>query len=428
MIFKSRTAVSLLLFAILVRGSVAWLGYSDLAADPDSYSRLAITWAKSGTFGFEGDQGVSPTAFRPPLYPWLLSWCVNGASVSRVGIAILHVLLGSATVVLTYLIGCRLQLRAAWVAAVAVAIDPILLRQSQLVMTETLATFLAVLAWWFWLVGRSAVEETNSKPSDQRSRRSATKWLAIVGFGLVLGVSILARPTAAPWAAMCALAALAVGRNGWKQRVADFALICLGALVCVVPWTMRNQALLGKPVWATTHGGYTLLLANNPPLYRHFMREGASRAWEAEEFQDAWSVRLSLEDEQLSELEQDQFAYRAAMNTILRTPAIFIISCIYRVGWLWALWPHDGSFGIAESLIAVWYAVIFCLAYIGVRQLWRKLALRNWLVGLLLILSLTAIHAIFWSNMRMRAPAMPCMMLLAVVSLSTSRSQRDEAR
>ena len=431
MIFKSRTAISLLLFAILVRGGVAWLSYGDLAADPDSYSRLAITWAKSGTFGFEGEQGVTPTAFRPPLYPWLLSWCVDGASVSRSGIAILHVLLGSATVVLTYLIGCRLQLRAAWVAAVAVAIDPILLRQSQLVMTETLATFLAVLAWWLWLVGRSAVEKTNSKPSDQSSRRSATQLLAIIGFGLVLGVSILARPTAAPWAAMCALAALAplpVGRNSWKQRFTDCALICLGVLVCVAPWTMRNQALLGKPVWATTHGGYTLLLANNPPLYRHFMREGASRAWEAEEFQDALSVRLSLEDEPLSELEQDQFAYRAAISTILRTPAIFIISCIYRVGWLWALWPHDGSFGIAESLIAIWYAGVFCFAYIGFRQLWRKRAMRNWLVGLLLVLSLTAIHAVFWSNMRMRAPAMPCMMLLAVVSLSTSLSRRDEAR
>ncbi len=93
---------------MLVRGAVAVLGYNDLAADPDSYSRLAITWAKSGTFGFEGEQGVTPTAFRPPLYPWLLSWCVDGASVSRVGVAMLHVLLGCATVGLTYLIGVSL--------------------------------------------------------------------------------------------------------------------------------------------------------------------------------------------------------------------------------------------------------------------------------------------------------------------------------
>ncbi len=73
----------------------------------------------------------------------------------------LHVLVGCATVGLTYLIGCRLQVRGAWIAGVGVAVDPILLRQSQLVMTETLATFLAVLAWWLWLVGSSEVDDSN---------------------------------------------------------------------------------------------------------------------------------------------------------------------------------------------------------------------------------------------------------------------------
>ena len=320
-----------------------------------------------------------------------------------------------------------MQLRAAWVAAIAVAMDPILLRQSQLVMTETLATFLAVVAWWLWLVGWAAVDNTSSSSDSRTTKRSTAQWLAIIGFGLTLGISVLARPTAAPWAAMCAVAAIIVGCTCWKRRLIDCAVICLGVLVCLIPWTLRNYEALGKPIWATTHGGYTLLLANNPPLYRHFMREGPSRAWEAEEFQEAWSVRVSLEDEPLNEVATDQLAYRAAVLTILRTPAIFIISCIYRVGWLWALWPYDGSFGTTELLIAAWYAVAFGLAYIGFRQLWREFAFRNWLVGLLLVFSLTAIHAIFWSNMRMRAPAMPCVMLLAIAGLTTLQSRRTAA-
>ncbi len=115
-------------------------------------------------------------------------------------------------------------------------------------------------------MGTSRANEANSEPNIQTIGRGAGQWLAVCGFGLVLGVSILARPTAAPWAAMCGLAALVAGGGGWQRRVADCGLICLGVLVCVVPWAMRNQALLGKPIWATTHGGYTLLLANNPPL------------------------------------------------------------------------------------------------------------------------------------------------------------------
>jgi len=190
--------------------------------------------------------------------------------------------------------------------------------------------------------------------------------------------------------------------------------MCLGVLVCVVPWTLRNNSAFGKPIWATTHGGYTLLLANNPPLYRHFAAHGPSRAWEAEEFQDAWAARISLEVPPLNEVTEDQLAYRAARSTIARSPHVFALSCIYRIGWLWALWPNNGSIGASEVLIGVWYAVIFLFAYIGLQHVRHSLSYRSWLVGLALVFSLTAIHAIYWSNMRMRAPAMPCVILLAV--------------
>ncbi len=402
----------LLFVAAAIRGIVAWVGFSDLSDDPDSYARLAVAWADSGTFGFEGESGVSPTAFRPPFYPWLLSWFVLDGQVAQAAVAVLHLLLGCATVGLTYLIGSKLQLRFAWLAGLAVAVDPILLRQSQLVMTETLATFLAVLAWWLWLVGLTDV----NREGAVTERRSSIQWLAVIGFGSTLGLSILARPTAAPWALLCAGVALFVGCIGWKRRSIDCALICVGVMVCVVPWMMRNYTQLGRPIWATTHGGYTLLLANNPPLYRHFMSDGPSRAWAAEDFQEALAVRVDLEEPPLDELSKDAFMYRAASMTILRQPQLFLLSCIYRVGWFFALWPNDGSLGVTEVVIAIWYASVFCFAFIGCMQLWQDRGLRGWWVGLFLILSLVAVHAIFWSNMRMRAPAMPCILLLAVAA------------
>ncbi len=45
---------------------------------------------------------------------------------------------------------------------------------------------------------------------------------------------------------MCGLVALFVGANRWPRRLGNCALISLGVLLCVVPWAMRNQALLGK--------------------------------------------------------------------------------------------------------------------------------------------------------------------------------------
>lgn len=416
MIDLRRQFIALLIFAIAIRAVVLWFGAADMNSDPDSYARIATTLAKTGTFGFEGESGPSPTAFRPPLYPWLLSWFVVDGQVSRVAVAGLHLLLGCATVALTFLIGFKLRLRFAWLVGLAVTVDPILLRQSQLVMTETLATFLGVLAWWLWLLVWPSIETRDAK------RRTSTQWLALAAFSLTLGVSILARPTAAPWALLCALIALFVGCDCWKRRVNDCVLMCIGVLVCVVPWTLRNYAAFGKPIWATTHGGYTLLLANNPPLYRHFSANGPSRAWEAAEFQDAWAARVGLEVPPLNEVTEDKFAYLAARSTVARYPHIFVISCIYRVGWLWALWPYDGSFGMSEVLIGGWYAVIFGLAYLGLMRIRITGSYRPWLVGVAMIFSLTAIHAIYWSNMRMRAPAMPCIILLA------ARCAKREAR
>ncbi|MDX1925923.1 MAG: phospholipid carrier-dependent glycosyltransferase [Pirellulaceae bacterium] len=406
MIDWRRQFIPLLIIAFAIRAAVLWFGAADMNADPDSYARIATTLAKTGTLGFEGEAGPSPTAFRPPLYPWLLSWFVVDGQVARAGVAGLHLLLGCATVALTFLIGVRLRLRFAWLAGVAVAVDPILLRQSQLVMTETLATFLGVFAWWLWLVAWPSMD---TGQGQQRSRR---QWMALAAFSLTLGVSILARPTAAPWALLCALIALFVGCDCWKRRVNDCVLICLGVLVCVVPWTLRNYSTFGKPIWATTHGGYTLLLANNPPLYRHFIANGPSRAWEAEEFQDAWSARVGLEVPPLNEVGEDELAYLAARSTIARYWYIFPVSCIYRVGWLWALWPYDGSFGAKEVIIGVWYAVIFVLAYMGLLRIRITRSYRPWLIGLAMTFSLSAIHSIYWSNMRMRAPVMPCVILL----------------
>jgi hypothetical protein len=67
--------------------------------------------------------------------------------------------------------------------------------------------------------------------------------------------------------------------------------------------------------------------------------------------------------------------------------------------------------------IGVWYAVIDVLAVIGLLLSARDVFVRQrwmWMPGVLLALSLTLVHSVYWSNMRMRAPAMPLVYMLAV--------------
>ncbi len=466
----------LLLVTLVVRGSALWFGQAALQDDPDAYQRLATNWASVGVMGVESADGtrVSPSAFRPPLYPWLLNWLVRPISddisavplhysLSALSVSGLHLILGLLTVWLTWSIARDMQLRWPWLPALWVACDPILLRASQLVMTETLAACLVVVAWKLWLVvyplkyvGRA---ETSSHavcglPSAQ-SARTLTSWLALVGLGLVWGLSILARPTAAPWVAACMLGVVSFSSPCWKRRINDGLILSLLVAACLAPWVLRNLSQFGKPIWATTHGGYTLLLANNPLLYHHFSQQGPSRAWDAEPFHARWATRLDpaqtrSPDEQsfwsepapestdlgapseqrilLSELADDRLAYSAAWGTIERQPGMFALSSLYRAGWLWAAWPHMPGITLEVVAIGLWYVGLYALAIWGLSRGIANCGWRGWLerwwLPLMLVLSLTAVHAVYWSNMRMRAPAIAAI-ALAAASVWPARQPHD---
>ncbi len=434
----SHVMIRLLAGAFFIRAMVAWFGYSDLSLDTDAYARLAVNLSNSGTFGFESPDGsVVPTAFRPPLYPWLLSWFVFDGKLSYPCVAALHLVFGVITVGLTYDVGRRLNLHYAWLAGFAVAVDPLLLRHAQLIMTETVATFLGVLVWWLALI----VWPHRASNTCRNMPHCGYQWIALFTFGLVLGLSILARPTAAPWALLCIAIIPFVASSCWKRRIHDCVITSIVVLACITPWTLRNLSHFGKPIWATTHGGYTLLLANNPSLYDHFSKKGPSRGWDAQNFHWAWNSRFvegnaelmnsreywmqsrmestaSLQSPStLDEVTDDQLAYRAALATIAQQPEMFFLSCLYRTTWLWALWPYVGTIGFSTIAIGGWYAGLFSLALIGLWRILRTGDYRGWLVGFALLISLTAVHAVYWSNMRMRSPTLPCVMLLAAAAL-----------
>lgn len=431
--------------AIVVRLVVLWAGYEDLSTDPDDYRVLAENWASTGTFGFLGDDGAGrPTAFRPPLYPWMLSW---GASVERdlpsLYVAILHLFLGLGTVILSWRLGRKIGIRA-WVPAAAIALDPLLLRASQLPMTETAAAFFGVLCWW---ISVEAVAGDNKVTAGFRiSTRHAT-WLVA---GSVFGLAILLRPTFAPWTMLIALSITwsAFRRRNFKKQVFEILAFCFGVASCVLPWMFRNNDVLGKPIWATTHGGYTLLLANNPSLYEHFRANGADRNWDATSFHKMWIARHQDEsvewdsfwrsspstsyahteflNSDQGELAENRLAYELASESIREKPYDFIRSCGYRLLWFWAIWPNDQGNWVVRTGVGLWYGCWLGMAALGLLRL-RKEQVSVLLPGLLLLISLSFVHSIYWSNMRMRSPLMVVVYLAGSISVSTQRGERQSA-
>ncbi len=412
----------LLAVACTLRGGWLWARFDDLRDDVDGYRHLAINVIETATFGYtvedaDGRAGhVRPTAYRPPLYPLLLAGVGWYGRVPLLAVAGLHLTLGVATVGGVYALGKHWRLgKWALAAALLIACDPILLKQSSLVMTETAATALAV-----------AVLLALVRLDDRRTASSAA--LA----GAAIGLAVLCRPTFLIWFASLAAMLLVLPPTSFRDRVKLVAPFVLACGMVLGAWIGRNFVALGHPVLATTHGGYTLWLGNNEGFYKYLETAPWGDVWDSSQLDARYNrVKASLDGD---EVLADRWAYRQAKRCIGQQPAAFLRSCLVRVGRFWGVLPH--RVGTSETMavrlqryvVAFWYAVVFLLAVLGVVRLGRRLCARPVLWGLMLCLSFTAVHTFYWSNLRMRGPLMPVVCLCAAVGMQALIASIGAAR
>tara|TARA_R110002049_G_scaffold4601_5_gene31995 strand:+ start:5184 stop:6491 length:1308 start_codon:yes stop_codon:yes gene_type:complete len=421
--------------ALLFRGGVVFSTLHRLDADPDAYRIISETLSRTGVYGIDDRAGsAKPTAFRPPLYPYVLSWMVHDGQLSSVAVGCLHTLLAAVTVLLVYLTALRCFagpcfgeprlsekgcVFVAGIAALLVAVDPVLLQQSTLVMTETMAAALAALLIYRWALACG-------KPP--RVSNAAI-------FGVIMGLAFLCRPTFLVWAALMTFGWLLWPNSSWSRRFTCAGISFAVVIAIVLGWTARNQRMLGHPVWATTHGGYTLLLANNPSFYDYLRLGKWGKTWDADPFLVAYTHRYDGDPKTeafwkrdwvspadsfpvTSEVDDDRRSYEAARATIDRQPAMFAWSCLVRMGRLWSPLPHrsSGRSVLAVSIVGCYYLVLFALVTIGAWRVWRRKQWHVWWPTITLVIALSAVHGVYWSNIRMRAPAIPALSVLAAAA------------
>ena len=415
-----------LCLVIFVRGRVvASLDTNGLWADPDGYSAVAANLVEHGAFAQTTYYGRPVlTAARPPLYPLLLAALSLGGD-NPVLFGAMHVVLGTATVAGVWYLGRLWSLApgVSLLAAALVMIDPLLLAHSAKVMTETLAALLVTTT----LI---AVTRAAARPS----------WKWALAAGVSAGLSILCRPEFLIWAA--GIIVLFPFAAEGSHRLARLA-VCVAALAVVLaPWAIRNQRAFGSPVFTTTHGGFTLLLANNPSFYEYLRSAPWGSTWDGHDVYLRYRqlqrrstpplyVRTSIHRPQMAidEVTVDHEAYREAFQNILAEPGMFAWSSLVRVGRLWNVLPHQTSADESPSrrglrfAVAIWYAFEFALAAAGVWFLRRKLLVHPWLWGVLLVASITAVHALYWTDMRMRAPVTGVVALAAASGLASLACQ-----
>ena len=407
-----------LLVAIVFRSLAVGLHADDLTRDRDAY--LGIAQGVAGGQGLCSPGSTAPTAFRPPLYPLLLGGLLV-VIPAGVAVAFVNGLFGMTTVWATHRIGQRLSLgRTSLAAALLVAVDPLLSRYSAQPMTETVCTGLVALMLLAFV-------------SDewQRSRR---EW----GVGALFGLLVLCRPTFWPLAGLMVVAWIVkrwrgsnVGKDNKSVRpVCQSGLpwrMAVGTLLVVAPWLIRNQLIFGTPLLTTTHGGYTLLLANNRVFYDEVVDQRWGTVWSGDSLA-RWQSEL---DERLerdlgprsSEIERDRRQSVIAREFIAAEPRRFARAVWHRVRSLWSTVPlGDATDGPPRWLIEAvgWYYSVTLLAFaVGMVLVARQPERGRWWMLYALVLTVQAVHLVYWTNARMRAPVTPVVALFAAATLAS---------
>ena len=376
-----------LLFSLIVRSAVSLTG-PGTPVDPDGYLPLARSLAAGRGLCFEDRQ---PTAYRPPLYPIVLAPIVGCLGrFAPTGIALLHLGLGLGAVGLTFATARRwgLSVGRASLAGLIVGLDPVAVSQSRSVMTETLALFLVALN--LALVAR-----------PRRDRFVA---------GASFGLAALCRPSLLPGGMLSALA-IAFDEGSIRSRLRSLLAFGLGMILPLVPWGVRNAYHFGSPVWTTTHGGYTLALANNPVYYAEVLDGPPDAVWTGPN-QAAWRDRVGIETAGMGQVEADRYLRDQGLRMLRERPRDFVRASIGRIGRFWGVAPSARVYPARlRILTAVWTVPLWIGLAVGLcrRDVWR------WpgITAPMIIIGLSAVHLVYWTDLRMRVPVVPAIALIA---------------
>jgi 4-amino-4-deoxy-L-arabinose transferase-like glycosyltransferase len=203
-------------------------------------------------FKFTYDGTVVPSAFHPPLWPFVLSILSQFGGRSADAHRMVGCLAGTGTVVVLGLVGRRLiGDRGGLVIAGLAAVYPNLWLNDGTLDATTLYGFLAALVLlgaYRWL----------QRPT----------YIAAAVLGAVIGLAALTRAEALLLVPLLLLP-LALSRPGLSRRVRLVTLaVGAGALIAVLlPWTVLTASRFERPVIVSNNGGPLFAVTNCPSTY-----------------------------------------------------------------------------------------------------------------------------------------------------------------
>lgn len=378
---------------------------ASLAALPDQaeYHALGTSLIKNGTLAFVDPRfGDRAFAFRMPGYPAFVA--AAGANLTAVRVA--QAIVDASCVLATIWLARRwLSMRLACVAGAFVALDPLFVYFTGLILSETL--FAALLTW-----GVACLAHGTSPMAAPPGWRSSVIWW--LGVALLIA-SIYVRPSAIVLPTLLVAGAIALETSSInfapaRRRVPAITLVACLNLAALLPWAGRNRALLGRWIFTTTNDGFTLYDAWHP------RSTGAS--------DQAVLKELPLLAN-LDEVQRSDYLRRLAIDALAADPWRQVQLTAVRLGRLWSPVPLSAEYGSRRAYVlgAAAHAVpLFALALVGFARS-GAISRRGKLYLLLPAIAVTVTYGLTVGSLRYRVPVQPMLAVLAASALAPRRME-----
>jgi 4-amino-4-deoxy-L-arabinose transferase-like glycosyltransferase len=346
---------------------------------------------------------TGPTAWEPPLYPFLIAGVFKLFGVYTHASAI--VLLGlnsffsALTCIPVFLIArrCFGEKLAVWTGWPWALMPPVMYWCTRWVWETSLAALLLALIFWLTL--------------DLEERDGLKPWLE---FGLLWGIAGL---TNTSLLAFLPASGLWAWYRRWKRRNRSLAGIVLASLTlafCIAPWLARNSHTFGRLMFLRSNFGAELRIGNGP------WADGTWREY-LHPTQNVVAMRRYREMGEIAYVAERQ---REAMAFIREDYGRFMVLNMKRFIYYWggvprsseipALAPLKNSVFLASSVLAFW----------GLGRALRKRKPGAWLF-FWLILSYPALYYIVFPHPRYRHPIEPELGILMVYVISEAEKRNS---
>ncbi|RRH69760.1 glycosyltransferase family 39 protein [Falsigemmobacter faecalis] len=370
-------------------------------SDSEAYHQFARTLVDHGVYGWSA---AEPTAYWAVGTSGLVAFTYLFTD-SYVGVVILNLVAGLMILTLTYHLALRwFGAQAALPALALVAVWPNLIFFTTILSSELffIAGTLAGLVFW------------------KRPRGNAV--LNLILAGVIWGLTSYIRPVILLVPVTLALVDLIQGPRRFVLTATEAGGAVLLILLTALPWTLRNQQVLGAPAMISTNFGANFWMGNNPGSNGGYME-------------------LPPEVSTMSEMERNAYLTKEAKRFLREDPgaaarllSLKLVKLHNRetIGVVWneqnlrSMIGDRGVSGAKMIATGYWYLLLAgALAGMVVIGRQRGVAAAFFNAPVSLWGYFTALHVVVVAEDRYHMPSSPFIAILAAVALHRLRTLRS---